>query len=224
MPMVRKFPDRKAAGRALADAVQPHVTGPAVVLGVPNGGVVVARPIAKVLGVPLDIAWVRKVVRPSEPDVVLGAVDLDGAFTVNPVAAQAADVGNELLTELAFHTHEKLVSKAGDVKARIKGLLLGRTVVVVDDGIMTGLTLIAALRWARRQGALRRIVAVPVVDERIWRRVEEHADVAVALEARDDGPIARSDVYEDYRSVPSDIIASIVRTRAPEGAALDSHR
>jgi putative phosphoribosyl transferase len=68
----------------------------------------------------------------------------------------------------------------------------------------TGITLAAALRWARRHGARRLVVAVPVADARIWERVAKDADQAVTLELRDDGPIARSEVYERFQRIGRD--------------------
>lgn len=213
MTLMVRFRDRKSAGTALAARVAEVVPRdePAVVLGVPNGGLLVARPIAKALGAPLDAIWVRRLALPSEPDIVLGAVDLDGDVTINPEAAFAEGLGNEVITELGFHTHAVLRALAGDARPRVARLAAGKTVIIVDDGMTTGMTLIAALRWARRHGATRRIVAVPVVDSRIWRHLDEHAEELVTLEERDDGPIAKSEVYQNFKKVPASTVTRVLR-------------
>jgi predicted phosphoribosyltransferase len=207
--MLARFTDRAAAGRALAVAVADAVEGDAVVLGLPNGGLAVAAPIAKALGVPLGVAWVAKLALPREPGVVLGALDLDGDVTLNPEALRAEAVDGETLTELAYHARERL-------RARVVGVtpeLARRTVVVVDDGLTTGVSLSCALRWARGRGAARLVVAVPVVDARIWSRVSEDADQAVTLEIRPDGPIARSEIYEAYQRVGNHEIERLLSGR-----------
>lgn len=195
--MLHRFDDRAAAGRALAVQVSKAVgRARAVILGVPNGGVAVAAPIAHSLDAPLGVAWVSKLVLPREPDVCIGAVDIDGDVTLNPEAVAAEGLDGETVTELAFHAHEGLRASAGRPP-----VIARRVVVVVDDGMTTGITLTAALRWARRRGAARVIVAVPVVDARIWSHVVENADQAVTLEVRADGPIARSEIYDAFHLV-----------------------
>jgi predicted phosphoribosyltransferase len=192
--MRTRYPDRAAAGAALSRAVADAVgDAPAVVLGVPNGGVAVAAPIAAALSCPLGAVWIGKLASPREPDVRLGAIDLDGDVTLNVEAVSAEGMDGEAVTELAYHARGELRRKAGAVPD-----LEGKTVVIVDDGLTTGVTLIAALRWARRRGAGRLVVAVPVVDARIWTHVAAGADEAVALEVRSDGPIARSEIYDAY--------------------------
>jgi predicted phosphoribosyltransferase len=211
--MRTRFPDRASAGRALAHAVAEATSGSVVVLGLPTGGLAVAAPIAKALEAPLGVAWIAKLALPREPGVVLGAVDLDGDVCLNPEALRAEGVDGETLTELAYHAREKL-------RGRVKGMvpeLAGKTVVVVDDGLTTGLTLSCALRWARGRGAARLVVAVPVVDARIWSRVAEDADQAVTLEVRPDGPIARSDVYELFQRVENHEMEELL-TRGARGA------
>jgi putative phosphoribosyl transferase len=209
--MRSRFAHRAAAGEALAYAVADAVDGAAVVLGVPNGGLAVAQPIAAALRAPLGVAWVRKLVLPREPDVVVGAVDLDGDVTLVAEAVRAQALDGETVTELAFHAHQRL----RDAATPLPPDLHGKSAVVVDDGMTTGIALAAALRWARRHRARRVVVAVPVVDARIWERVAKDADQAVTLEIRDDGPIARSEVYDDFRRVGREELDRLLGNRAP---------
>jgi putative phosphoribosyl transferase len=207
--MHRRFADRTAAGKALAYAVAEAVGDErVVVLGVPNGGVAIAAPVAQALGAPLGVAWIGKLALPREPDVRVGAVDIDGDVTLNTEAVAAEGLDGETITELAFHAHQYLREKAGALP-----VIARRTVVIVDDGMTTGLTLIAALRWARRRGAARVLVAVPVVDARIWPQVVQNADEGVTLEVRPDGPIARSEIYDAYELVDRATVDALVATR-----------
>ena len=206
-----RFSDRREAGRALAPRVLEFTEPPSVVLGVPRGGVEVAEPIAKLLGAPLAPVWVKKLYAPGMPDVALGAVDLDGDVTLSPELALAEGLTDEQIAEIAFHGHEILLhewERGPGLDA--SALLPGTTAILVDDGITTGLTLRAAMRWARRQFVSKVMLAVPVVDRRIWHHVAGDADCAVTLEERDDGPIARSEIYDRYQRVTPDAMAHLL--------------
>jgi predicted phosphoribosyltransferase len=214
MGLTHRFPDRAAAGRELAVRLAEVTEGQRVVLGLPRGGLAIAAPVAAALGAPLAVAWVRRLVTVREPEVVVGAVDIDGDVTLNPAAVSAEGLSDTFVAELATHARERL----RQAWARTPGLdptqLADTTAIVVDDGLTTGLSLIAALRWVRRQLPERVVVAVPVVDRRIWGHVTKQADDAIALEVRDDGPIARSEVYEDFHLVEDQEMVALLRSHA----------
>jgi len=206
-----RFSDRREAGRALAPRVLEFSSPPSVVLGIPRGGVEVAEHIAKLLGAPLAPVWVKKLYAPGMPDVVLGAVDLDGDVTLSPELALAEGLTDDQIAEIAFHGHEILLQEwERGPGLDASALLAGATAIIVDDCITTGLTLRAAMRWARRQFVRKVILALPVVDRRIWHRVAGDADQSVTLEERDDGPLARSEIYEHYQRVSPDAMADLL--------------
>ena len=215
MGYVRRFTDRAAAGRALAPIIDEVAPARRVVLGLPRNGIITAAPIAEMLGAPLAVAWVRRLIAPREPDVVLGAVDLDGDVTLNPAAASAEGLSEDFIAALASRAHARL----RELWARSPGpdpaaLLPGATAILVDDSVNTGLSMIAAVRWARLKLARRVIAAVPIVDARIWSHIAEEVDVAVTVEERRDGPIARSEVYEDFRRVGEREVDALFRGRS----------
>ncbi len=220
MPFFTRFPSRAHAGRELAPLVAEATTSPTVVLGVPHGGIVVAAPIAAALSAPLCAAWVRKITSPSEPDVVLGAVDVDGDTTIAVEIVRAEGLSSEQVAELCWHAHQKLLSEwERSPGLDATSLLAGATAVIVDDNLCTGLTLRAAMRWTRRQGAGRIVLAVPVVDARIWPQLAADADDAVYLDRRGDEPIARSDVYQDFH-LPTDAeIHPLLAAGSPAGTS-----
>lgn len=214
-----RFPDRAAAGRALAEALFATTSPPTVVLGVPRSGVVTAAPVAQALAAPLAAAWIARLVAPREPQVVLGAVDLDGDATLNLDAIRAEGIQDDEIAELAYHAHKRLLVEW----ERMPGidptsLLAGATAIIVDDIATTGLSLRAAMRWARRQFAKAVVLAVPVVDARMWRKLAADADRAITLEAREDGPFAPSDLYDNYRRVSEEEVASLLMTPAESAA------
>jgi putative phosphoribosyl transferase len=225
MPVPTRFRDRRSAGSALAPRVREVTTPPTVVLGLPRGGVVVASAIAEALGAPLCAAWVRKLVSPREPDVVFGAVDVDGDVTLSTEIARAEGLGDDDVAEIAYHAHQSLLGdweRAPGLDAT--ALLPGATAAVIDDCVSTGLSLRAAMRWARRQLARHVVLAVPVVDRLIWEGIASDADSAVTLDQRE-GPVARSEVYHDYRRVADgDLAAVLAAARADMSAASVAER
>lgn len=172
------FQNRAEAGAMLAEALRNKVGAEAIVLGVPRGGVVVAAEVARVLGLELDVLVVRKLGAPSNPEYAVGAVDEDGSvvggtsgIVSDAYLAEAAEVGRK---EIARRLQEYRRGRAPlDVS--------GREVVLVDDGIATGMTLLAALDSLRRRGAGRIVLAAPVSASDAARRLEPKADEFVTL-------------------------------------------
>jgi putative phosphoribosyl transferase len=170
------FRDRIDAGRQLAAALS-HVEDDAVVIGLARGGVVVAAEVSRRIGLPLDALAVRKIGFPKQPEYGIGAATPGargvflrtneglGEAELQAVVARAQAEADALDRELHLH-HERL-----DIH--------GRTAVFVDDGLATGATMIAAVRWARAQGAVRVVVAVPVAAVQSMPPVRAEADEVV---------------------------------------------
>ncbi|MDO8962893.1 MAG: phosphoribosyltransferase family protein [Coriobacteriia bacterium] len=173
--------DRAEAGRALGeDLVR---TGYAerddvVVLGIPRGGVEVARGVADALAAPLDVVVVRKVGHPGNPEFAAGSVDPDGNVYENP----GAGVSRDGLTAAAGVEHAETLRRLAEYRGqRPAPELAERTVIVVDDGIATGLTALAAIRWLRSRGARRVVLASPVVAPGALASLAPEADAIIAL-------------------------------------------
>jgi len=174
------FRDRQDAGRSLAGALGSYREAPGVVVfGIPRGGVIVAAEVARGLGLPLDVAVAAKVGAPGNPEYAIGAVAADGEVTANPSAGYSA----EDVRRLSGAAHAKVEEQLARARGNWPALeLAGRTAILVDDGLATGLTAMAAADWLRRQGASRVVVAVPVSPPDTLRVMAEHADELVAVE------------------------------------------
>jgi predicted phosphoribosyltransferase len=196
--VVAVWRDRVEAGRELADELERRGyarRADVTVLGVPRGGVEVAREVADRLGAPLDVVVVRKVGYPGAPEFAAGAVDLDGAVHANP----AAGVSRSWLESAAVEEHAEAVRRAAAYRAGRGPLEIeGRTVIVVDDGIATGLTAVAALRWLAGRGAARTVIAAPVMAPDAAARLAGEADEVVTLTS----PRGFSAVGEFYGRFP----------------------
>lgn len=170
--------DREDAGRRLTQLLRAHQDAEdVIVLGIPRGGVVVAYEVARELGLPLDIAVAAKVGAPGNPEYAIGAVAPDGQVTPNPAAGFSADE----VSAMAGTAHEKVSRYSERLHAgRPEPELAGKTVLLVDDGLATGLTAMAAADWVRRSGARRVIVAVPVASSSAVEALSRHADQVIA--------------------------------------------
>ncbi len=154
------FHDRRDAGRILAVALEQSQLGSAVVVGLARGGVAVAAEVARCLSLPLEVLAVRKIGYPRQPEYGIGAVTpgRGGTYVRTPedlnehelgMAVEKAKAEVDALDRVLHQRHPHLS-------------LQGRTTILVDDGLATGATMVAAVRWARNQGSARVLVAVPV--------------------------------------------------------------
>lgn len=191
------------AGRHLAVAVAGSVKPDTLVLGVPRGGVVVAAEVARAHALELDVIVVRKIGAPGNPEYAVGAVDEDGRI----IGGHAA-VGREYLEQAAEAGRAEIARRLAAYRGgRPAPRVEGRDVLVVDDGIATGLTLEAALESLRRRGARRLRVAVPVAAPDAAGRITAVADEFVALEI----PHGFSAVGQFYRRFEQTSDAEVLR-------------
>ncbi len=174
------FADRVDAGRQLARALGRFADAPdAVVLGVPRGGVVVAAEVANALRLPLDVVVASKVGAPGNPEYAVGAVAPDGIVTPNERSGYTADD----LQPLAQPVHAKIAHRLDAFRGGRGELdVSGKTAIVVDDGIATGLTARAALEYLRRRGAGHIVVATPVMPPESAHMLRQIADEVIALD------------------------------------------
>jgi predicted phosphoribosyltransferase len=180
--MPQQFPDRREAGRKLGHALGRFTNEYPVVLALPRGGVPVASEIARFLNAPLEVFIVRKIGLPGHREFAIGALasggiqvldrDLIRRLAVRPDAVDA--VIAEEMRELARREDHYGAGHAPPV-------LRGRTAILVDDGLATGLTMRAAVLAARRQQPARIVVAVPVGARDAVARLETEADEVVCL-------------------------------------------
>jgi putative phosphoribosyl transferase len=174
------FLDRRDAGRQLVAQLQPLARERPVVIALPRGGVPVAYEVAHALKAPLDVLAVRKLGAPGNPEFGVGAIAEDGTTVLNPETARRVGMTQELLDatlEREIRELRRRVERYRD--GRRQSDVRGRTVIVVDDGLATGLTDLVAVRALRARGAARIVVAVPVGARESVALVGEEADEVV---------------------------------------------
>ena len=177
------FRDRREAGERLAAALQDRgFVGPVVVLAIPRGGVVVAAPVARRLKAPLDVVVPRKLGAPGNPELAIGAVApgvrvLDDRL-IGILGVPDAYIEQEVEAEEREIERRTLLYREG----REPPTLAGATAIVVDDGVATGSTAMAALRWARTRVAAHVVFAAPVGPRTALAQLAEYADLVILLE------------------------------------------
>lgn len=211
------FQDRLDAGQRLAEALKEHAGPDTVVLAIPRGGVIVGEVVARTLGVPLDVVVPRKVGAPGNPELGLGAV-APGVRVLDPWLIERLGVSEDYLErEIAAEEAEtvrRLQAYRGD---RASLDLTGKTAIVVDDGVATGGTAVAALRWARAQGAATVVLAVPVAPPQTIQRLSHEADEVVAL-ATPEPFFAVGEWYRIFDQTPDDeVLAALERAAGERG-------
>jgi predicted phosphoribosyltransferase len=213
--MSAPFPDRRAGGRALADRLAGMRGTDPVVVGLPRGGVPVAREVADALGAPLDVILVRKLGVPFQPELAMGAIGEDGVRVIDEELIAIAAVGDDALARVEARERAELDRRAEVYRRYHPRLpLADRTVIVVDDGLATGSTARAAVEVARAQGAARVVLAVPVAPAETAAALTRVADEVVVVDTpepfyavgnwyRDFGQLTDDDVAEHLHAAPS---------------------
>ncbi len=175
------FRDRVDAGRRLAEALADLEGQDVVILGVPRGGVEVAAEVARLRGWPLDIVVPRKIGAPMNPELGLGAI-APGVRVLDERMVRTLNVSEGYLEEEIGAQEEEIRRRTELYRdGRPPVEVAGRVAVVVDDGVATGGTAVAAVRWARAAGASRVILAIPVAPREAVGRLSAEADEVVAL-------------------------------------------
>src|SRR5579863_8187076 len=192
------FADRPSAGRQLAEAVRKaHPRPPLSVLALPRGGVPVASEVARMLDAPLDVLLVRKIGSPSEPEFALGAIaSPDVVVRDDRISGPPSDT--RAFERTAQCEWVELERRERLYRPGMAPLSLhGRTAIIIDDGLATGWTMLAAARAARRAGAATVICAAPVASIEAAARIGREADRTIFLSI----PRALSSVGEWYEDV-----------------------
>jgi putative phosphoribosyl transferase len=194
------FKDREEAGKLLAKKLVQYQGTDSVVLALPRGGVVPGDEVAHALHLPLDIIAVRKVGHPSNPEYALGAIDESGATLFNE--AETATVDSQWLNDETRKQHSEAMRRAKAYRVGKEPLpLAGKTAIIVDDGIATGLTMKLAVQNATSRGAKRVVAAVPVAPPEAVAALESLGTNVIVLEKPEEFLGAVGAHYERFDQV-----------------------
>ncbi len=212
------FLNREDAARQLAEKLKGRALHDPLVLAIPRGGVVTGAVLARELGAELDVVLSRKLRAPSQPELAVGAVSEEGQVYLNPdveelVEGKGAYLAEERRHQLAEIARRKKLFRS----ARPQAPVAGRSVIVTDDGIATGATMIAALQAVRALGPRELIVAVPVASPERLAEARLWCDDAVCLLCTEDF-WAVGQFYEDFDQVEDEEALEMIRRAVPAAA------
>ena len=208
------FVDRHHAGRALGERLRFWAGAHPVVLGLPRGGVPVAYEVARALGAPLDVIVARKIGAPADPEVGLGAVAEDGVRVFHAAALAWPGLTAEELESRARRAADEVDRRVALYRGCGRAIpLAGRTVIVVDDGLATGGTALAALRAVRHRRPRTTVLAAPVGASATVAALAHEVDHVVCL-ATPERLSAIAECYDDFdQASDADVIRLLLARR-----------
>ena len=206
-----RFKNRREAGRLLAEHLGQFKRSDVVVLGLPRGGVPVASEVANELAVPLDVLLVRKLGAPQQHELAAGAIGEDDVRVLNQSVIEAYGLSPEQIDKVEERERKELHRRAAMYRAARAPIdLMGKSVLIVDDGIATGSTALAACRVARARGASWIALVVPVAPMDWEESMDRAADEYIALRTPENFDAVGS-FYEEFEQVEDDEVLAILR-------------
>ena len=207
------FRDREDAGKQLEARLESFQSVDTVVLAVPRGGIPVAIEVAQGLNAPFDIVVVRKITIPQNPEAGYGAVAEDGARFLNePLVAQLG-LSRQQIEDHAQHVLSEIKRRNKLYREVLPGISLqDRTVVVIDDGLASGYTMVAAVKSIQQRKAARIIVASPVSSGKAYELIKPLCDDLVCLVVSDLYPFAVASFYHHWHDLTDEEVMYYIRT------------
>ena len=171
------FQNRTEAGLLLAEKLKKYKNAQGVVLAVPRGGVPVAYEVAKMLGLPLEIILTKKIGHPVNKEYAIGAASLTDYFVIphNNVSDEYIDAEVERIRTRLKDMYQKFMGDTEPLNPE------GKTVIVIDDGIATGNTLLGTVNVLRKSKPAKIIIAVPVASQNAVKKLATEVDEVIAV-------------------------------------------
>lgn len=209
------FHDREDAAHKLAAKLQGRELHDPLVLAIPRGGVFTGAVLARELGADLDVVLSRKLRAPGQPELAIGAISEDGRVYLNHQAQEFLDLLEEYLAEERLYQSNEIARRKKLFRAvRPQAPIASRSVIVTDDGIATGSTMIAALQTIKTQKPREIIVAVPVASPNRLVEVHRWCDEVICLIASEEF-WAIGQFYEDFSQVEDEEVIELLREFVP---------
>lgn len=210
-----RLKDRKDAGLQLAERLswlknEKEDNNDVIVLAIPRGGVIVADVIAKSLDAIFDVVVPRKLGAPYNPELAIGAVMHDSSSYINEYVTNTLRIEQDYITSEIDEQVKEIERRLALYRGSSKYDLEGKTIVMVDDGIATGATMMVAILWVKKQKPKMVILAVPVAPKEVTRKLSEMVDRSVVLHM----PLefgAVGEFYEDFGQVSDQEVIDTLR-------------
>ena len=205
------FQDREQAGQLLAKKLKKFVKPNTVVLAIPRGGVVVGNVISNVLNLGFDVIVVRKIGAPHNPELAIGAVGPKDTVYWDRKLCENLGVAKSEMAKLKTIKSLEVLVRENIFRGNEKPFdVAGKIVILVDDGVATGATVIAAQKYLKKIGAKEVILAVPVISTDVLRGIKRYFDIVVALKIKEIF-YSVGEFYKYFPQVENDEVIEILR-------------
>lgn len=206
------FKDRLDAARQLSKALKKYEGQNPLILAIPRGAVPMSAWIADVLHGQMDVVLVRKLRAPSQPEVAIGAVDETGRAYLSPYAATLGIDPQYVKDEIKLQMQTLKARRQQYSQIRAPIPVQGRVVIVVDDGLATGATMMSALKAVRQHHPQRLVCAIPVASPDALAQIKPLADETVCLHAPEDF-MAVAQFYQQFPQVDDAQVMASLQTK-----------
>lgn len=211
------YRDRDDAGERLADILAPLPRDATAVLAIPNGGVPVGLHVARRLGLPLRVLVVRKLHIPWNPEAGFGAVAPDGTVVFHEALRRSLGLRPEEERAVVEEELAAIRMRQRTFRAEETPRLRDTATILVDDGLASGYSMLVAVRYARRLGARKVLVAVPTASSSAANLLRREADELVCPDVRAGPVFAVADAYRDWRDLSEAEVASLLHESRGRG-------
>lgn len=196
------FKSRFEAGSQLARKLEQYANSEIELLAIPRGGIEVGHPIALALRRPLDVIVPRKIPCPENPELAIGAVTFDGGIEIDEKLVRELDLSESDVRKLAHSVQEDIERRLTLYRGnKPRPQLHSKPVMLIDDGLATGYTMIAGIKSVRQDAPSRLTVAVPVSPGTTYERIRELVDDLIVLHVARDPLFAVSGFYDNFRDL-----------------------
>lgn len=206
------FENREDAGRRLSQFLSEYKASDSIVLAIPSGGIPVGKEIKDALSLNLDLLIVRKVQIPWNPEAGFGAVNLDGYVIFNDALLRQLDLPEHVIN-LQIEKTKEILKMRNDLFRTGKGFpsLKNKTAILVDDGLASGYTMIAATEFVKKRNPFRIIIAVPTGSYRTVKKISSLVDYLFCMNIREGFPYAVAEAYRNWYDISDEEVLSILK-------------
>ncbi len=207
------FKDRNEAGKLLAEKLLLYKLENPIVVALPRGGIIVAKPISNLLGASLDLIVSKKIGAPNNPELAIGAVTSLGDYVVAPYS------DHELGENKWDYLQKQIVYLINDCREREQKYRTNniqtysyekRNIILVDDGTATGMTALAAIKSIKKHNPLFIVLAIPIISTEAYKEISDHVNKIEVLKIPKDF-IAVGAHYKSFDSVSDDEIKKLLK-------------
>ncbi|SNZ11714.1 Predicted phosphoribosyltransferase [Persephonella hydrogeniphila] len=209
------FDDREEAGKLLGEELKNFIKDKenAVILAIPRGGVPVAYWVSKKTGIPFGMVVAKKVAFPEDPEAAIGAAAPDGTFVLSDYISESSPRVSTAIEKAVQEAREKLNKYLSGKEPDVED----KTVIIIDDGIATGYTAIVAGMYAKKKGARKVILAVPVCPSDSINKVKKIFDEVICYHKVDSIFFAVGAYYRDFHQVSDEELLYYLNKAKEEG-------